>query len=380
VEVLLSPDAAVAAALDVHPRVREAEAELARARGAAAEAAFLLSNPEVSIEAALDGSRAGAAASLPVSLAGVGSHERARSEAELDAAQAELTRARLAAAAGTRRAVAEAAVTTGQVRVAVRGLELATRLGRAVIRLNEEGEASMLEVRLARLAEVQAAAELLAAREAEATSLQSLAAMVGRPVAASDLVSDPLAAAPASSVEAPARRSDVAAARDRLRAAGADLGLQAAAAAPVVDVGLFAEIEDGRTFAGPAVALELPLFRRNQAGRSDAQAQVRVAEAELFTVTARAATETATAELRVLEARSLSDVLIGDPAAEARAALTSVEAGYLAGEIDLPNAVLLQAEVLAGEAAAIDLRGRVAVARIDLLLATEDPALLGPAP
>ena len=63
--------------------------------------------------------------------------------------------------------------------------------------------------------------------------------------------------------------------------------------------------------------------------------------------------------------------------AAARAALGSVEAGYLAGEIDLTSTVLLQTQILDGEVAVVQLEGHVARARLDLLLASEDPALLG---
>ena len=373
----LSPDAAVGAALDVHPQIQVAEAELARARGASAESAWVLLNPHLSVESTLDGERTGLEASLPVSLSGAGWHGRARSAAALDAAEAELRRARLAVAAEIRRTYAQAAVASGRARVAGEGVELATRLGQAVIRLEQEGEASALDVRLARLAEVQAAAGLLAARETEAALLQDLAARIARPVSPSELLSDPLAAAPSPSAESPAERADIVAARERQRAAELDLRLQRASALPPVHLGVFAEAEEGQTWFGPTVGVELPVFRRNQAGRAGALAQVQVAEADVASVVARAETEAATAQARVDEARSLDEVLIADPAAEARAALASIEAGYRAGEIDLPSAVLLQAEVLDGEGAAIELLGRVAVARIDLLLATEDPALLG---
>ena len=65
---------------------------------------------------------------------------------------------------------------------------------------------------------------------------------------------------------------------------------------------------------------------------------------------------------------------------EARAALASIESGVLAGEIDLPTAVLLQTQVLQGEAAVVTLRGLVADARLDELLALDDDVLLGGAP
>ncbi len=376
----LTPEAAVAAALQTHTAVLQAEAALDRSRGAASEAALLLGNPELAIAASFDRSRAGAELGLPLSLSGAGLHERAATRAALDAAEVALARTRLEAAAEARRTYAAAVVAAGQVRVAQERVSLAAHLGQAVVRLHEEGEASALDLRIARLAEVQAAADLLQAREAEAAMLQALAAATGRPVTSADLVSDALSAAPAATGRGPQERADVSAAGERLRAAEAQHRAQRAAALPPLTVGVFAEVEDGQVFVGPAVAWELPVFRRNRAAQAGAAGQVAVAGGQLASVRARAATEQATAAHRVAEAESLTAALIEDPVDQARAALASIEVGYLAGEIDLPSAVLLQAEVLDGESAAISLSGRIAVARIDLLLATEDPSLLGGAP
>ena len=76
------------------------------------------------------------------------------------------------------------------------------------------------------------------------------------------------------------------------------------------------------------------------------------------------------------EALATLERLGGDLVAEGEAALTSVSSGYAAGELDLIATVLLQAEILAGQTAAVELTGQVSAARIDLLLATEDDALL----
>ena len=60
--------------------------------------------------------------------------------------------------------------------------------------------------------------------------------------------------------------------------------------------------------------------------------------------------------------------------------MASVEAGVLAGEIDLSSAVLLQSQILDGEAAVVRLRGLLADAALDRMLAMDDAALLGGAP
>ncbi len=373
----LSPDAAVAAALSVHPNVRAAEGELLLARGVRSQSTLLLHNPSLSGGVSFDGERANLGLSQPLSLSGEGWYARSASGARVEAAESLLTRAKLAAAAEVRLAYVEAVVAGGRVRVALEGVDLAASLRHAVTRQSEEGEASTLDLRLARLAEVQSASALLTAREAEADALRDLAALVAHPVLADALSTDPLAAAPEPTRSESSERSDVLAAQAALRAAELELSRQRAASVPPVGIGVFVDVEDGQTFVGPTIGVQIPLFDRNQAGRADARGDLLVADAGLAAVTARADTEIATAEARVAEARELTAAVVTDPVAEAREALRSIEAGYLAGEIDLPTTVLLQGEVLDGEAAALVLLGQVADARLDLMLATEDPQLLG---
>ena len=108
--------------------------------------------------------------------------------------------------------------------------------------------------------------------------------------------------------------------------------------------------------------------------------ELQVAQSRLAETQAVATTEVTTATQRDELATTALLAVGQDPMEDARAALSSVEAGYLAGEIDLTSAVLLQAQILDGEVAIVQLEGHVATARLDVLLATEDPALLGGAP
>ena len=374
---LLSPDAAVAASLAVHSGIRQAEAELALARGIRSQSALFLNNPAVAGASSVDGARASASLMQPLSLTGEGWYARSASRARVDAGEAGLHRSRLIAAAETRRAYAHASGAVGKVRVALEGVELAARLRHAATRQNEEGEASTLDFRLASLAEVQSVAGLLAARELEAEALAALAELTALPVSPSSLLPDPSAAVPEPSKEGTSERSDVVAAKAHLRSAEAELRRQRAATMPPVRVGAFVDLEGGQTFLGPSVGVELPLFNRNQVGRRQATGRLGVAAARVAAVSALAATESATSELRVAEATRLSTTVVSDPIGEARAALASIEAGYVAGEIDLSSTVLLQGVALNGETAAIQLLESIAAARLDLLLANEDDALLG---
>ena len=136
----------------------------------------------------------------------------------------------------------------------------------------------------------------------------------------------------------------------------------------------------GLVLAGDLVApLSLPVFDRKQQERAMSNGRLAVAEGQLQQVRARAETEQTTASQRVSEANTAAERVQAD-IEEARAALASIEAGVLAGQIDLSTAVLLQTQVLDGEAAVVRLRGLLADARIDQLLANDDDALLGGAP
>jgi outer membrane protein TolC len=366
--VPLVPDDAVASALSSNPDVLAAEAALLLAEGELSQA--LGANPSLSGSVLVEGP-AELQLSQPVSPTGAGVHARRAASARVDSAEATLHRTRLEVAHGVRTAYTEAVVATRVAEVADEGLALATRLHAAVVRLHEEGEASTLDLNLARLAQAQAAARLLDAREGEADALVSLAE------ARSLLLDlDLVAPTPSHTVE----RSDVLAAQSALLAAERELAAQRAASVPPLEVGVVAESQDGTTLVGPSLTVELPLLNRNQSGRAGALGELQVAQSRLAETQAVATTEVTTATQRDELATTALLAVGQDPMEDARAALSSVEAGYLAGEIDLTSAVLLQAQILDGEVAIVQLEGHVATARLDVLLATEDPALLGGAP
>jgi hypothetical protein len=102
-----------------------------------------------------------------------------------------------------------------------------------------------------------------------------------------------------------------------------------------------------------------------------------VASAQLAGLEAQVQTEQQSADLRVQQGDSLTSGAPMGQLQDAHAALASVEAGVLAGEIDLSSAVLLQSQILDGEAAVVRLRGLLADAELDRMLAMDDPALLG---
>lgn len=375
---VLSPDDAVALALAAHPDVRAAEAAQATADATRRARAVLLANPFASLWATPDGTRLEADLTQPLSLTGAGWHARAAARATVDARDATLARTRREVAAATRRAWVDAVVARGRLDVAREGADLAERLAFAVQRQHEEGEASSLDLRLARLARAQAAARQLDARQDLAAALRTLSDRVLQPVAAEQLPDDPLAAAPGADAETtPADRADVRAAHATVQAARAGLRQARASAVPPVSVGVGIAREDGQTFVGPAVGWTLPVFARAPTARAQALGALAVAEADAQRTEAVAVAEQATAAAWRTDAEALAAALVDIDLDEARAALASIEAGVRAGGLDLPTAVLLQAQVLDGEAAVVRTRGQLALARIDQRLALGDDALLG---
>lgn len=369
----LSPTDAVTAAFANNPELRAAEAALRRAEAEFTQA--LGANPSLSGSLLVDGP-AELQLSQPVSLTGEGLRRRHAASARVEAAVSHLERVRFELAHAVRATYVDAVVAIGVADIADQGLVLAIRLDQAVLRLHQEGEASQLDANLSRLAHAQAAARLLGAREVEADALARLAGMVTTPIDPAALVRDLEALAP-SRVD-PAERSDVRAARAALLAAEGELAAQRSATLAPLAVGVRGESDGGITTLGPTLTVELPLVDRNQAGRAGAQGDLLVAESRLAETQAVARTEVATSRQRDELAQQALAALGQNPLAAAVAALESVEAGYLAGELELIETVLLQDQILEGEIAVVQLEGFVAHARLDLLLALEDPALLAP--
>ena len=374
----LTPDDVVTAALANDVPLHAAEADAVAARGRIAQSSTLLDNPEFEARVAPLGGGFEVAASQDLSSVGEASAGRREGRASLAAAAARLTRARLVAAAGARDAYAEASAATELAIVAEEGWTLATRLRGAVESKLAAGESSRLDVHLARMREAQAAAVLLEVREREASAQTELATRMGRVPGDRRLLRDPLAAAPEPSrVDAgEVERSDVLGTRAAVAAAEARIALEAGRAVPGIALGIFVERDAGSTTVGPTLSFALPLFDRNQAGRAEARGGRDIARAEAGVAAVRAEAERSLTRRRLDGASEVSHALGDGIRGDARDALASISSGYAAGELDLLDTVLLQAEVLEGEAAAIEVRLALARARLDFLLATDDPALL----
>jgi outer membrane protein TolC len=373
---ILTPEHAVTLALSRHPSITTAEAALLRNQSATDRAALPLNSPTLSLQSSVDARRIGASLQQPVSLTGERLAQRRQSTAALTASQAHLRRTRLEVATEVRTAYSDAIVRAGFSTLALASVANAEQLERAVRLKQEEGESSLLDLRLARLSRARTISWLLAARQAETQALQDLAALVGQEVMTTSLGTEPLRAAPRPDTDTIAERSDLRAAQAALEAAELNLTLQRSAALAPLSLGVVLNQEDDELFIGPSMSWSLPLFERNQIGRAEAQGAHAVSSATLRRLTAQAQTELTTTAARHREADDLAASLGGDLFEEAEAALAGITLSYQTGHTDLLSTLLLREEVIEGQVALINLQGQLADARLSLLLATEDDALL----
>jgi hypothetical protein len=169
-------------------------------------------------------------------------------------------------------------------------------------------------------------------------------------------------------------RTDLAAADHAVVAARAGLSWAKAGVIPPIGVGVMLEAEGDDLDVGPMVAIELPLWTRNQAAVTEARGALAVAEAVRDTLRAVVdADRTTTAS--VASFAEASAARLGSVDADARASLAQLQEAVAAGDLSIADAALLRAAVVDAWSAGIGAREAAALARLDALLAVEDTAL-----
>ncbi len=373
----LAVDDAVFAALRQSPELAAAEAAVIRAEGVLRATRGLQHDPEIGGSLAVVGEAWSVDLAQPLSLTGEGLAAHAAARHALRAAEARVGRAELEVAAEARRSWIAVVVARQQALLASQALEVSQRIEHAARARVEVGEASALDLRIARLQVEQARTAWMAATVAEGHHVAALATLVGGELAALELSDDPLEGAPAPGEGSAPERSDLVAAQAELDATRAAVTRERAASFPGVVLGAFVEQEGPELRAGPQLSLTLPLWRANVDGRSDALADLELAASEHGELARRVdAEQGATQRISAALEAVVGEQSLALPG-EARAALDSVALGYDRGELDLLSAALIQAEILDGQIAWLEGRRLVAETRLDLLLAHEDPGLLG---
>ena len=367
---VLTAEAAARAALQA-PEAVAAAADLSRAQ-IALRSASRPADPVLSTDLSLPAGRWSAELLQPVRFPGEGRAYRSAARAGLDAATLEFMAILLRVAADARLRWAVAVVADTSLAMSAQALEQAsTRRLRFEARFSA-GDASLLDVRMARLAEAALAARVAALHNGAADARASLAALVPGAESAA-LPDDPLGAIPAA--EGAGSRPDVGAAAARLEQAEAAQRAAPALLSPV-GVGAVAEQEGGQWSVGPALTFALPIRGSAAMSTGLAAADTRVAAADLAAAESRAAAEQHLRALTATEAARLLAQVHPDLPGEAVAALLAIDGAEAQGELDAAIAALLRGEVLDAALEAMQLRLEVARARINELLSFADPSLI----
>jgi outer membrane protein TolC len=374
-DAALNADDVVRQALLRHPDLVAARGDVAAATGRREQLSVFIENPEISVGVAVAGGLVQGTVNQPLSITGEGWHARRWASAGFDAVDADARRVALRVAAEARVVYARAITTRERWELSAEALADATTLRTAVEARAAVGEARELDVRMARMAEAEAAQLAIDARREHAAALAALSTWA--PSASGALLAeDPRAAVPIGA--GAGRRSDLVAAEARVRAAEAGLARERAAAMPLVGVGMFFQVDKMHGDPGdigPQVMLGVPLWDRNQAAVASARADVDARRADLAAVGARVDAERVLYPEVAAYAEATLEAL-GDLETEARAALASIQLGWTTGELSIADAVMMRREVLTAWVAAVDARQSAVEARIDALFAEEDPSLI----
>ncbi len=388
----VAADEVVAAALDLSREVAAADAAVDRAEAELAAARGLRANPTLDVRLGFGLPQHEVSLSQPVSLSGEGLAAAAAAEASVRAAQATAERVRLQVAADARRALVAAIVADATRGLADDLLTLTTTLRSATEARRAAGEASELEVQLARLDEAAATADVVAAASAAQSARAQLTRLTGLPWSV-ELPADPDAAMPAPAA-AVARRSDLVAADAAVEAAAAAERRERAAILPPVEIGVWAQAQNVGVYAGasgvviprgdwqgnsawtvgPSLTVTLPVFKANPAGRGEAAADAAIADANARAIEVDAQVDAA----RAADLRALIDRVraLPDPSADARAALAGLTTAVTAGELSPAEAAQVRARVMDAWRRSVGARTPALEATLELALAEEWATLL----
>lgn len=369
-------DAFVACAVQHDPGAVRAVAAVGAAEGAVTDARGPFDNPEVQLGGAVLGGLLQGSVVQPVSPTGEGRFARQAAEAGLASAVAEAERAELAAAAAARSLWVAWATAEANVRLSDLELDGAARVRATAERRRDAGEATELDVHLARLAEVDAVARALDDRSARTAVRRGVAEACPMEVEGTAALEGAVPDPSGDSTE----RLDVGSARAREAEAEALARRARAAAVPTVGVGAFFQLDPAHGDpgdAGPQVAWTVPLWRRGRGDVAAADGAVAQASAEVARTVTAAGLGVELARQNASEADALSARLPADDD-DLSQILGGVDRAYAAGELDLSTALQIRAQALAGARSVLAARRSVAEARLAALLAEEDRALLAP--
>lgn len=382
-------DEAISTALDRNATILGLRAEIeglrARVRGTSR---LLRSNPEV---AGAFGPRRSSGEEttndLEVSLSqelelfGQRSARRDSAAATVQAAEGRLESRRVEVVAEVRTVFARALAGEQRLAIADESLELAKAELNAAEQRLASGATSRMEVNAARATLGRAARDRAAAVQRRSAALATLVVLTGVEPGEPLELRGELAAEASSSGDIDAnmakaleRRADIAAARGDRDAARADARLASRSALPNPRVGVsYAEEGDPRGNARivqGTLAIDLPLFDRNQEERGAAAARERQAEVALAALTRVARGEVTQAVARLEAAIEGTRAWTGGPLEAVAENMRLVDEAYRAGKVDFYQLLLIRRETLEARNGYVDALEELHAAKAELLRAT----------
>lgn len=363
-------------------RVGEARGDLTGA------SVLLIDNPEMVVEAGprVPGTSDGeTTADLAVGIeqrfetGGQRAHRIDRAQAEVEAERARAEDVQRVIDLAVARTFYRALAADLRLRLTEENERLARELHDVAGRRLDAGEGRPLEVNTARIRLAEAQRRTVAARTERQVATVRLAQLLGlapstQVVLQGDLPSDETpAAADVLVARAMSARSDLGAAARDIDAARAAVDLADAEAWPDVGVGVFYGREEGDDIVTAGLRVPIPLFNRNQGERERARAtrERLVAERDALTLSVEAdvhiallAYERARTALRIYDAEVLR---------AQDESLALLRRAFEAGDVGIPDVIVVQREVIEGREGYLDARLDLAHARASLLAAVGVP-------
>ena len=371
---------AVDVALQRNASLAVAAAEVAAARARLAGASVISQhNPELDLSAGPR--RAGGETSLDLELGlsqrldvfGQRGLRREGARRVLAAAEARLEMRRVQVAAEVRDAFFRALAAGEQAKLAGEAFKVAEDAVAAAEARVRSGAAAQMEANAARITLGRAARDRADADRRRSTAVGALIVLLGLDAR------EPFRLRGKFSLEAPGevdgeallrsaleRRQDLAAARQELEGARAEAQLASREALPSPRIGVaYAEEEDARIVRG-GVAVDLPVFQRNQAARGVARAQVDQAERAVEALERTIRAEVMVALERQRSAATAAEVFGGGAIASVTENLELINEAYRAGKVNLFELLVIRREALEARTAYLTALEELAAAQTEL--------------
>lgn len=362
---------------DVRTLAATVEASKARLAGASA---WLQTNPGLTVTAGPRSSPAGRSLDHSVQvlqqfeIAGQRGARIDASQAALESTEAQANALRSETTARVRAAFARALAAEQRAALAAEALTLAQQGSGAAEERFRAGAAALLEVNTARVELGRAVRAQGEAQRSRAEGFAELHLLLGvDPLDELTLHGDPSAQEPMAEVdelmrEALEKRGEVRAAQRGLDAARAEARLASREAIPSPRIGISyaREEESETTIVQGVVAIDLPFFNRNKAGRGAAAARVSQLETAVQATDRRIRQEVVTALARVRAARASADGYAGDVVDAMQGNMELITESYRAGKIDFLQLLLIRRQTIEARREHIDVLEELSAARAQL--------------